>query len=210
MALGLIGSATYDLLPTIVPGLREACPDIVLDLRGELLTPAQEEGLRDGTLDICILRPPVRDPSLRVRVLRREPLIAVLPATHPLAGRDGIRLEDLRHEPFITYPSRHRSVLHDATFDACQRAGFVPQVVQEVRETSTLVVFVAAGLGVALVPEPVRHLTITGAVYRPLEGVPSFVELAVATRGDERSPHVLRILDALRSLLAPDPAPSSG
>ncbi|WP_404386417.1 LysR substrate-binding domain-containing protein [Knoellia locipacati] len=201
VALGLIGSATYDLLPTIVPALRKACPDIVLDLRGELLTPAQEEGLRDGTLDICILRPPVRDPGLRVRVLRQEPLIAVLPAAHPLAERDGIRLEDLRDEPFITYPSRHRSVLHDATFDACQRAGFVPKVVQEVSETSTLVVFVAAGLGVALVPEPVRHLTITGAVYRPLVGEPSFVELAVATRGDERSPHVLRILEALRSLL---------
>ncbi|MFW5470715.1 LysR substrate-binding domain-containing protein [Knoellia sp. CPCC 206435] len=209
VALGLIGSATYDLLPTIVPALRERCPDIVLDLRGELLTPAQEEGLRDGSLDICILRPPVRDPGLRVRVLRREPLVAVLPATHQLADRDSIRLADLRDEPFITYPSRHRSVLHDATFDACQRAGFVPQVVQEVSETSTLVVFVAAGLGVALVPEPVRHLTITGAVYRPLEGAPSSVELAVATRGDERSPHVLRILGALRSLLAPEAAPSA-
>ena len=67
----------------------------------------------------------------------------------------------------------------------------------------TLWIFLAMGLGVALVPEPVRHLTITGAVYRPLEGVPSSVELAVATRGDERSPHVLRILGALRSLLSP-------
>lgn len=207
VSLGLIGSATYELLPTIVPALREQCPDLELDLHGEMLTPAQEEGLRDGSLDICILRPPVRDPDLRVRILRREALLVALPATHPLAQRDTIRLADLRDEPFITYPSRHRSVVHDSIFDACRRAGFAPRVVQEVQETSTLVVFVAAGLGVALVPEPVRALTIDGAVYRPLDGEGEFVELAVATREGERSPHVARVLACLHDLLAPPPPP---
>jgi DNA-binding transcriptional LysR family regulator len=206
VSLGLIGSATYELLPTIVPALREQCPDLELDLHGEMLTPAQEEGLRDGSLDICILRPPVRDPGLRVRVLRREALVVALPASHPLADHESIRLADLSDEPFITYPSRHRSVVHDSIFDACQRAGFVPRVVQEVQETSTLVVFVAAGLGVALVPEPVRALSIAGAVYRPLEGEGEFVELAVATREGEDSPHVSRVLACLRTLLAPGPA----
>ena len=201
VAIGFTGSATYELLPTLARALAEDFPDLELDLRGELLTPSQEALLHDGSLDVGVLRPPVRDPALRVRVLRREPLIAVLPSTHPLAQRSSVALADLRDEPFITYPSHQRSVVHDAIFDACQRVGFTPHVAQEISETSTLVVFVAAGLGVALVPESVRHLSITGAVYLPLAGTTEEVELAVATRADERSPQVARVVARMRTLL---------
>ncbi len=92
-----------------------------------------------------------------LRVLRHEPLIAVLPETHPLARRHRVKVADLSDEPFITYPSHHRSVVYEAVLDACQRAGFSPANLHEVRETSTLVSFVAAGLGVALVPASVQN-----------------------------------------------------
>ena len=68
-------------------------------------------------------------------------------------------------------------------------------------ETSTLVSFVAAGLGVALVPASVQHLRITGAVYRPLAGASPMVELAVATRQGETSPAVRRVLALARDLI---------
>ena len=161
--------------------LRTELPGLELDLRGELLTPSQVAGLVDGTLDIGFLRPPVQVPEVEVHPLRREPLVVVLPETHVQAGRARVALADLAEEPFITYPSQHRSVVHDAVLDACQTAGFTPRAT-EVAETSTLVSFVAAGLGVALVPESVQHLRITGAVYRPLADTSPTVELAVATR----------------------------
>jgi DNA-binding transcriptional LysR family regulator len=193
LAIGFTGSATYDLLPTLARVLRAELPGIELDLRGEMLTPDQVAALLEGSLDLAFLRPPVRNPDVDVRVLRREPLIAVLPETHPLAQRARVRLGDLRDEPFITYPSHHRSVVYEAVIDACQRAGFTPAHVHEVGETSTLVSFVAAGLGVALVPSSVQHLQITGARYLPLAGTTQEVELALATRADERSPHVARV-----------------
>ena len=80
-----------------------------------------------------------------------------------------------------------------AVIDACQEAGFVPGNVHEVGETSTLVSFVAAGLGVALVPASVQHLRITGAVYLPLAGTTREVELALAVRAGETSPLVARV-----------------
>jgi DNA-binding transcriptional LysR family regulator len=107
--------------------------------------------------------------------------VVVLPESHAQAAQTQITLADLAEEPFITYPAHHRSVVHDAVLDACQVAGFTPQAT-EVAETSTLVSFVAAGLGVALVPASVQHLRITGSVYRPLAGTTPTVELAVATR----------------------------
>jgi DNA-binding transcriptional LysR family regulator len=201
LAIGFTGSATYELLPTLARVLDEDLPDLELDLHGEMLTPVQVAALQERTLDVGFLRPPVRDTGIDVRVLRKEPLIAVVPSEHPLAGRSKVRLEDLRNDPFITYPSHHRSVVYDAVFDACRRAGFTPRRTQEVGETSTLVVFVAAGLGVALVPASVRHLNITGAVYLPLAGTTEEVELAVATRADDESPHVRRVLARVRRLL---------
>ena len=199
VTIGFTGSATYELLPGMSRKLRTELPGLELDLRGELLTPSQVAGLVDGTLDIGFLRPPVQVPEVEVHPLRREPLVVVLPETHAQAGQAGWRLADLAEEPFITYPSQHRSVVHDAVLDACQTAGFTPRAT-EVAETSTLVSFVAAGLGVALVPESVQHLRITGAVYRPLADTSPTVELAVATRRGETSPAVRQVLAVARGL----------
>jgi DNA-binding transcriptional LysR family regulator len=201
VAIGFTGSATYELLPTLARALSQDLPGIDLDLRGEMLTPSQVAALLDGTLDIGFLRPPVRNPDLEVSVLRREPLIAVLPETHPLADGEHVRLADLRDEPFISYPSHQRSVVYESVFDACERAGFTPTRVQEVRETSTLVSFVAAGLGVALVPASVQHLGITGATYRPIVGTSGEVLLAIAQRCGDDDPALAQVRDRIHALL---------
>jgi DNA-binding transcriptional LysR family regulator len=78
---------------------------VVLDLPGELLTPAQVTRLIDGTLDLGLLRPPVRERDLITEVLRSEPLVAVLPESHPLADSEAVPLAQRRGEPFVTYPS---------------------------------------------------------------------------------------------------------
>ena len=198
LAIGFTGSATYALLPAVAAALRAALPGVALDLRGELLTPAQVAGLLDGTLDLGLLRPPVRERELAVEVVRREPLVAVLSREHPLAAADAIPLEELEHEPFVTYPSHFRSVLHDAVEETCAAHGFRPNVALEVSETATLVSFVAAGLGVSLVPESVRHMTVEGAVYRPLARDTTTVELAVAWRRDDATPLLERALEVVR------------
>jgi DNA-binding transcriptional LysR family regulator len=201
VAIGFIGSATYALLPQLARQLREEFPDINFDFKGEMLTPDQTVALHDGTIDIALMRTPVRDPDLEVRVLRRESLVVAVPEQHPLARVETVRIAQLRDEPFITYPSGHRSVLHDAVLGACQRAGFQPRQVVQVAETSTLVVFVAAGIGVALVPESVRELRVTGAVFRPLQDVEQ-VELAIGWRADKESVALARVVEHIMKLLA--------
>jgi DNA-binding transcriptional LysR family regulator len=198
LAVGFTGSATYALLPQLAAALRSALPGVVLDLRGELLTPAQVGGLLDGTLDLGLLRPPVRERELAVEVLRREALVAVLPEAHPLADDDTVDLEELAGEPFVMYPSHFRSVVHDAVEETCAAHGFLPRVALEVSETSTLVSFVAAGLGVSLVPESVGHMTVHGAVYRPLAREAAAVELAVAWRREDTTPVLERALEIVR------------
>ena len=104
----------------------------------------------------------------------------------------------LEGEPFVTYPSHFRSVVHDAVEDACAAHGFKPLAAHEVAETATLVSFVAAGLGVSLVPASVRSMTVQGAVYRPLARDATRVELAAAWRRDDERPVLKRALDVIR------------
>ncbi|MFI7066773.1 LysR family substrate-binding domain-containing protein [Kribbella sp. NPDC050124] len=199
--MGFVGTATYAVLPSLATALRDELPMIEPDLRGEMLTPDLIAGLRDRSLDLAFIRPPVGDPDLDITILRREPLLAVLPDTHVLAGDAEVNLAALRDEPFISYPSHQRSVMYAKVLDSCHRAGFRPQRIQQVAETSTLVASVAAGLGLALVPEAVQALRISGATYRPLVQQ-DVVELAVATRAGDDAPPLRRVLDMLPRLLA--------
>ncbi|MGB3696629.1 MAG: LysR family transcriptional regulator [Gordonia sp. (in: high G+C Gram-positive bacteria)] len=199
VSIGFTGSATYHLLPAIAHRLRSELPDIELELHGEMLTPRQATALTDGTIDLGFLRPPVHDRLLRYEVVSTEPMTAVLPRSHPLAGQSSIEVADLADEVFVTYSGFSRSVVFEVVVDACQRAGFTPTIRHEVGETATLVSFVAAGMGVALVPSSVRHMQITGAVYVPLHGEVPTVELAIAMRAEPPSPHLARVVECLRA-----------
>lgn len=201
LSVGFTGSSTYELLPSIATALRAEFPDVTLELHGEMLTPAQVVALRSGELDVGLLRPPILSPELAVHVIRQEPLIAVLPAGHPMAAGPQVDLTALKHDTFVAYPSDFRSVMYEALEEACLDAGFRPKVTQEVAETSTLVSFVAGGIGVALVPASVQHLKITGAVYRPLSGEPRLVSLAVATRANDDNPVVQHFLQRVQGLV---------
>jgi DNA-binding transcriptional LysR family regulator len=197
VVIGCVGSATYSLLPALARTLREELPGIDFAFRGEMLVPDQVAALRDGRIDLALLRPPVDEAALRLTILRREGLIVALPEGHPLAARKRLRVTDLRDEELIVHAGRGRSVMHDLVTALCRQAGFEPRVRHEVAETSTLVTFVAAGLGVALVPEPVAALGVAGATYRPLVEPSARIDLAVATRAEEDAPHVDRVLDVL-------------
>jgi DNA-binding transcriptional LysR family regulator len=201
VSVGFIGTATYDVLPRVAREVRRQLPDVELELRGELLSPQLVTGLGDHTYDVALLRPdPLNSGDLTLRPLRTEPLVAVLPAHHPLAGRRRIPLSALADEAFVMHPSGHRSSMHEEVLRACAAAGFEPTAVTEVGETATLVVFVAAGLGVALVPEPVRSLGLDGVSYVALSDPPS-VNLALATRADDHSPAVRRVAELVRACL---------
>nr|WP_296064338.1 LysR substrate-binding domain-containing protein [uncultured Actinoplanes sp.] len=195
VSVGFIGTATYDLLPLTAREVRDALPEVRLDLHGELLSPVLLDGLLDGTYDLVVLRPDgVRRPEADVRILRTERLIAVLPDRHPLAGCPRIDLARLADDPFVMHFSGHRSSMHEHVLAACAAAGFRPRSVMEVGETVTLVVFVAAGLGVALVPEPVRSLALDGVAYAELND-DATVGLALATRAGEASPAVRQVAE---------------
>jgi DNA-binding transcriptional LysR family regulator len=88
--------------------------------------------------------------GLSVRTLAAEPIVAVLPAAHPLASRDRVALADLADEPFVDSPPGYGNRTEvDRGFAA---AGLRRRVVLEVADIATVREYVREGLGVALIP----------------------------------------------------------
>lgn len=206
LVVGFAGSTTYELMPKAVKEFRRYHPDVGLTLRGEMVTGDQVDGLLRGDLDVGFLRSPVVAADLEVVELRMDPLIAAVPESHPQAAVDEVDLASLADAPFVTYPGTAGSSTLLAVLTACLGAGFTPNVAQEGRESHTLISLVAAGLGVALVPAPLRHLQMPGVVYRPLRPPVPEIDLSVAWRRSEHSPLVERFVDTVQTMVAVDPS----
>lgn len=204
--LGFIGSATYGLMPALSRSLQAELPLLQVELKGEMLSPEVEKALAEGRLDLGVLRPFDPPDGIQVRTLRSEPLVAAVPVDHPAAALDAVTLASLASERFVNYP-RQGSTMADAVASACAEAGFEPLVRMEVRETAALVSFVAAGLGVALVPASVQSVRIPGVVYLPLSDVHPSIDLVAAWRSEGPEGAIAQALRRLRALVAGDTAP---
>lgn len=198
LRIGFTGSASYRQLPEIARLVKSAMPGVHLDLHTEMLTPAQEAALVDLELDAAVLRPPTREEGISWRTITREPLVLALPEHHRLTEQETVTVGDLRGEGFIMYPASSRSVVNDAIIRSCLAAGFYPRTEHETAKTSTLLSLVAAGVGVALVPESVRGLALEGVVYKPVRDAQS-VELALAWRTANDSPLLQTFLGVLEA-----------
>lgn len=201
LAIGCVGSATYSLLPALSRRLAEELPGVDFSFRGEMLVADQVEALREGSIDLALLRPPVADGTLAVIPLREERLVVAVPSGHRLAARRQLRAADLAGTDLIVHSAGRHAMMYDVVRRLFTDAGLSPRVRHEVGETSTLVTLVAGGLGAAVVPEPVSALALDGVVYRPLVRPVSTVELAASYRAERNEPHLHRTLDVVLALI---------
>lgn len=205
LVVGGVGSATYTLLPRFARAMRTHHPSVGVAFRGEMLVPDQLDALAERRIDIGLLRPPVDRPRLDLRSLRRDRLTVLVPAGHRFAGAPALTVRDLAGEELIAHASARGSVMHSTVCSLCAAAGVPARIAHEVAETSTLVTFVAAGLGIAVVPEPTAALAVPGVLAVPLAGAdggPVHIELMAATRTGDRNAVIPRALDVLEELAA--------
>jgi DNA-binding transcriptional LysR family regulator len=131
--------------------------------------------------------------------------MVALPASHPLAGRASLRLEELAPEPFILFPQRPESTYADYVIGLCEAAGFPPRIAQKTGEMQTAISLVDAGIGVSIVPESVRNLRREGVVYRPLAEPAPAISLTMSYRERDPSPILPRFLDIAREVARATP-----
>lgn len=198
ISIGFVGSATYNILPLMLQQFRCRYPNVQIELH-ELTTDRQLIWLREGRIDIGLIRPPIIAPDLTNQVIFQESLVVALPINHHLAGADFIELASLAGEPFILFPRELAPGLYDPIIASCQAAGFSPQVVQECIQMQTIVSLVSANMGVSILPESIQEAQRHGVVYKPIRvggvNVEQLAKIAIVWRIDDNSPTMNRFLE---------------
>lgn len=179
LSIGFVSSACHTVLPQAVREFRRAYPEVEVSLR-EMIPAAQLAALARREIDIGLLRPPVTDAELSVESVLAEPLVVALPADHRLAGRRAVPIKALAKEPFVLFPRQHGPGVHDAVLQICHEAGFAPRAAYEPNEMQTILAYVAAGLGVSIVPGSLMSFRRGPIAFRRLAGAQASIELALA------------------------------
>jgi LysR family transcriptional regulator, benzoate and cis,cis-muconate-responsive activator of ben and cat genes len=194
LRVGFVASATLELVPVITLAFRKRYPGISLELKN-MPTVQQVEALRAGSLDAGFVRMPLNAPDLALALVHREPFAMVLSQSHPLARKKDLTVKDLAPQPFIAYGRRWAPDFYDHWTGICLRAGFQPTVVQETAEMATALALVAAGLGVAILPEGMTNRNRRVLRTKSLQREKVYSEIGIATRREAQTP-VLRHLMA--------------
>jgi DNA-binding transcriptional LysR family regulator len=201
LAVGFVTIADYNVLPRVLSEFRVQHPEVRLTLR-EATTDAQLRELAEQRIDIGFVLAPIHDDNVTTRPLLSEPLVAALPAHHPLARtRAALPLARLADAPFILFPRHMAPGLYDDVVGFCRLAGFIPRVEQEAVQMQTIISLVSAGLGVALIPASMRNLGRSGVVYRSLREDSPLTQVLVAWRKGDNAPVLHRFVECLERVV---------
>ncbi|SCY74454.1 LysR family transcriptional regulator [Rhizobium sp. NFACC06-2] len=195
LRIAFVSTADYNQLPALISGYRTAYPNVELSLR-EATSDVQIEAILRDEIDIGVVIGPTDaalHPRLQYVTLLREKLVAAVPDQWILEGRDGFGKETVCPEeifaaPLILFPRRSAPAFHDLISGYFNRHGANFSVHQEAIQMQTIIGLVAAGLGIALVPESMRSLERKGARYLVLEGEVPEVETGFLWRNDNTNP----------------------
>lgn len=204
LRLGFTVVASYTRLPHAVQKFRSGFPEVTVDLV-EINSPAVEDALDRGEIDVGVLHPPLNRPHIQLRSLPDEPLVLALPSGHRLADHQPLTFADLTDEPMLTAPRAVGPVLFDKLIGCFRGAGVQPRIVQEATPVTTLAGLVAAGAGIGFVTRGVAQATRPGVAFCEVVGAPG-VPMAVGWMPPELPPAAQRFLEVVEEVWRPEPS----
>ncbi len=160
--LGFMSAIMLAYFPPFLRAFHEEYPQVSLHFQ-QLSSDAQYEALVDGRIDLGFVdaAPGQTDSQMRrdnidMQIAMRNRLAVALPAGHHLTRKRVLPLRELANEPFIllrrhTFPS-----FFDKVIALCQRANFSPKIAAEGESLPVVLAYVAAGVGVSILPQPAR------------------------------------------------------
>ena len=198
LTVAFVSSSTYELMPGILRNFRKLYPGINLNLI-EKNTPQQLESLRNKQINVGIGRPFPEDPEIESHWILDESVVVAIPSEHAWTNKTSVSLTELKDEDMINFYWSHEPSFGNFVMTTCRKSGFEPHVVQRTGELQTALGLVAAGIGVALLPESVEHTSREGVKYIPLKSPSPTISMVAAYRKDDSSPILKRFLDVVRS-----------
>ena len=198
VTIGFVPAAEVRIFPTILPLLRTDLPQLNVTLRS-LTTLEQEKALLADDIDVAFMRTPVHSAELVSEVVLTEPLVVLLPTTHPLAALERIPLEKLDGEAFIGSDPQFSGQLYSVVEEYCARHTLRRNLVQVASNVLLNLNLVSMNLGYALLPAYVSALACESICCRPLDCEPPYIDLLMVRRANNRSAALSRLLELVHS-----------
>ncbi|MGA8803726.1 MAG: LysR family transcriptional regulator [Solirubrobacterales bacterium] len=201
LRLASFPTAGATLMPLAIAAFRSAHPEVTLSLvegEPEELIPR----LRDGEFDLGLIfefeGTGELGPGLRSARLFEDPMKLALPKGHRLARKEQVALADLSDDAWVQTSEASACARH--VVRVCRAAGFEPRVSFESDDYLTVQGLVAAGVGVALIPQLALSQTVSYDIaVRELQPDGPVRHVVVATPGTGVSlPAAAAMLEILR------------
>ena len=203
-AIGFLTGYEMDWLPAIMEILHAELPSTEVVIHSQD-SPDLAAGLMRGKIDLAFLRPEKQAPGLKFRLLRKDPLIVLMPHDHALAARSSIRPQDIAGEIFIGTSATRAPTLRAAIDEYAKRTGVVLKPQHQAENIAMAISLVASTGGVSLLPLYAQNLLPKTVVSRPIQGAPPMVDLVVGYNEANTSPllkFLLSKVDALKFRVA--------
>lgn len=194
--LGVIGSAMYLQLPLIVQALRDELPEAEIQIIPEFFTEGQIGMILDNRLDLGLVRNTSPHDDIAVEVLGYESLAVAVRNDDSI--NNAVTMQEVRNRTILTYPRAQSTIgrLIQSHLDSTgsDRPSFI-----EVPHTSSMLAMVAAGVGVAVVPESAAVLDLPGVRFARVGDLPQ-IGLELVSRRHENRALIRRAADVISAV----------
>ncbi|NLQ17348.1 LysR family transcriptional regulator [Marinomonas sp. M1K-6] len=200
MSLGFVWAAGTPHFSKGIAQFKQDNHGVTLNLE-EMTTTHALDALRTEKIDLAMifLNPLIDVTDLEHQDYETQKHLLALPENHPLAQKDSVPLSDLHQLPFISFARQAHPSLYDQIMHHLHVAGVEPNIVQVARLTQTTRTLVAAGVGIALVPESTQFDQREGLTYRPIDGALPELAIHFVWRKNNLTPLMERLIAHLQA-----------
>lgn len=198
--VGLTPSSAYSTFPRCLHAFRQAHPAVSIELH-EMNSSDMPDALRQGRLDMALMRPPFAHADFEPVTILAEPLMLAVRSDHPVAqgSAEGMPLAEALRCELIGYSIQNSRYFHGVLQRLAARAEVLPRYTQE-SMIPTILALVEAGFGAAVVPASLSRARSDTLTYLTLHDCDDIqAELLLVQAPEHRSPAAGRLVEVLRA-----------
>ena len=194
-------SAAYTWMPAVARTLRVEYPEVAFELSINEADTSEDPGQADIEVHTELPSEPVQAPPAYARIeLALDDFLVALPPDHPKVGANTIDLAEFAQDDWVQYDFRDPMATRIYE-QACAQAGFTPRLAARAQDHVTGLAFVAAGVGIALVPQlALRWSGFDVAYVHPINPTPQRRIVGLVRDGVRNNAAAMRALGVLAEL----------
>ncbi len=198
LIIAVTSASVFSILSQLIATFKQSYPYVSLEFK-EMVSKDQIEALNQNDINIGLIRSPVDQKKINIMPVQVEPIVVAIPKGSDLADFESIPVDVLDGTALIGFAPDTAEYFCKLSEKLFTTHNIKPLIVQTATQLHTIIALVAAGLGIALVPESAGRINIENFVLRPLAlDSPPQAELCLAWNKNDHNPAISSFLELLK------------